>query len=425
MAALALPPAITTRRLPLAAAAALFLALAGAAIWAQVSGDRGIAPVASSTDIEVHGIQVNETADTPEAAREKGWKDAEVQAWKKIGGPALPEQQVYGLVKAVIIEHEQLGPRRYMASLGVVFDRTRAGPLIGGEGEKMRSAPLLTLPVLITGGSATMFEYRNMWQRAWAEFQAGASSIDYVRPNGGGTDSIYLTYGQTGRRSRWWWAGILDQFGASDVIIPIARLHYSWPGGPVDGEFTARYGPDNRVLGGFTLHANNSDQVPAMLDQAVHRFDALFTRALNDGRLQPDPTLHMQNVQLSPQVQALIEAGRRADAEQAAGNEAEGAVATSPTAPGATPSAAPTQEAAALANFTVQVATPDAAAVDSALASLRGTSGVRSVATSSIAIGGTSVMRVTFGGTLGELGAALRSQGWRVTQGSNALAITR
>jgi hypothetical protein len=50
---------------------------------------------------------------------------------------------------------------------------------------------------------------------------------------------------------------------------------------------------------------------------------------------------------------------------------------------------------------------------------------VRGVATSSIAIGGTSVTRVSFAGTLAELAAALRARGWNVTQGANALAISR
>ena len=424
MASLPLPPAIAARRLPLALGAAALLAAGGVALWAQVSGDRGIAPVASSTDIEVHGIAVDVTGDSPEDAREKGWREAEKQAWAKAGGPALPDEQIGNLVSAVVIEHEQVGPKRYMATLGVVFDRTRAGPLIGGEGEKMRSAPMLTLPVLLTGGTGTMFEYRNPWQRAWAEFQAGASEIDYVRPNGAGADSLLLTYGQTGRRSRLWWNGILGQFGASDVIVPIARLSYSYPGGPVTGEFTARHGPDNRVLGSFTLTAKSADQVQAMLEQAVRRFDAMFSQAFDQGMLQPDPTLSMQGVQISPEVQALISASARAEAAQAAARAAEAAPpsATPTPAPTATPTAAPQQQAS---SYTVQVATPDAGAIDAALAAVRGVPGSSGVGTTSIAIGGTSVLRVTYAGTLGELAAALRSRGWRVTQGAGALAIAR
>jgi hypothetical protein len=424
MASVPFPSAPRTRRLTLLAVAVLF-ALAGAVIWAQVSGDRGIAPIASSTDIEVHGIKVNVTGDSPQDAREKGWREAQKLAWAKIGGPAIPDGQIAGMVSAVIIEHEESGPRRYIATLGVVFDRARAGALIGGAGEVTHSAPMLTLPVLITGGNAAMFEYRTQWQRAWAEFQAGASPIDYVRPNGGGADSLLLTYGQTGRRSRVWWNGIVEQFGAADIIVPIAKLTWQYPGGPVVGEFTARYGPDNVYLGSFALKANSPDGVQPMLELAVRRFDALFSQALNDGRLRPDPTLRMSSsVQLSPEVLSLIEASRRAEAAETAADAAEGAAPGTAPTPTATPSGA-AETPQVVSSFTVQVATPDAAAVDAALAALRGSPGVRGVATSSIAIGGTSVTRVSFAGGLGELAAALRARGWNVTQGANALAISR
>jgi hypothetical protein len=56
---------------------------------------------------------------------------------------------------------------------------------------------------------------------------------------------------------------------------------------------------------------------------------------------------------------------------------------------------------------------------------VRGSAGVRGAATSSIAIGGTSVMRVTYSGGLDGLAAALRARGWQVTVGSNALSIRR
>jgi hypothetical protein len=56
---------------------------------------------------------------------------------------------------------------------------------------------------------------------------------------------------------------------------------------------------------------------------------------------------------------------------------------------------------------------------------VRSAPGVRGVSTSSIAIGGTSVLRVSFAGDLAALGNALRGRGWQVTQGNNALAISR
>ena len=370
MTALVLPSPATARR-PLLWLGALALALLAAVLVAQVGGDRGIAPVASSSDIEVAGIEVNVVGSNAEDARQKGWQEAYRKAWEKLEGPAIPDGQLASLVSAVVIESERLGPRRYVATLGVVFDRTRAGSLLGaGEGERARSAPMLTLPVLISGGTATMYEVRNPWQRAWAEFQPGRSSIDYVRPSGASGESLLLTYGQVSRRSRAWWNNILDQFGAADIIVPIARLERQWPGGPVRGTFTARYGPDQKYLGRFALTAPNEQGVPAMLAEAVQRFDLLFARALEAGLLRPDPTLGGQSVQISPEIQALIDAAQRAErAEVMPQPDATAAPAPTPTAAPGGPQVVNV--------YVVQVATPDAASFDAALAALRGVPGAR------------------------------------------------
>lgn len=418
MTAHSLPSRPAARR-PLLLLGALALALLAAVLVAQVGGDRGLAPVASSSDIEVSGIEVNVVGSDAEDARQKGWQEAYRKAWEKLEGPAIPDGQLASLVSAVVIESERLGPRRYVATLGVAFDRTRAGSLLGaGEGERARSAPMLTLPVMLSGGTATMYEVRNPWQRAWAEFQPGRSSIDYVRPTGAGGESLLLTYGQVSRRSRAWWNTILDQFGAAEIIVPIARLERQWPGGPVRGIFTARYGPDQKYLGRFTLTAPNEQGVPAMLSEAVQRFDILFGRALEEGLLRPDPTLGGQSVQISPEIQALIDAARRAERAEATPEPDVTA------APAPTPTAAPTGPQV-VSVYVVQVATPDAASFDAALAALRGVPGARAAAMSSTAIGGTSVARVSYEGDISDLAAALRARGYTVQSLGNALSIRR
>lgn len=412
-----LPPARRLRLLLLALGGVGLLLLASVALRAQVAGNRGITPVASSPDIAVDGIKVDVTADTPAAARQKGWKQAIELAWKKANGPAIPEDQLDDMVSSITIGHEQIGEHRYIATLGVVFDRQRAGPLLGAGGAKVRSAPMLTLPVLVAGGTATMFETRNPWQRAWAEHQFGSSAVDYVRPSGAGGESLLLTYGQTTRRSRAWWNTILGQFNASDVLIPIAELHYLWPGGPVEGHFIARHGPDSRVIGEFDLRAETPDQVPAMLDMAVARFDEIFTRAMNKGILKPDPTLSLDNVRMAPWASALLQQSRAAD---------QAAVENSMNLPLAPPSAqagAPVPAPVAMTTFTVQAATPTPGSFDSTLTSLRSLGDVRAVSVSSTAIGGTSVLQVTYSGSLSQLAAELRNRGWHVNEGKNVLAI--
>ena len=395
----------------------------GVAVWAQVGGERGIAPVASTSDIQVSGVEVDVHADTGTEAREKAWVEAQRKAWERLDGPELSDSQIEGLVSAIVIERERLGPKRYIATLGVVFDRQRASRYLGAQGEATRSAPMLLLPVTVSAGTQMIYEQRNPWQRAWAEYQAGQSRIDYVRPAGAGGDSLLLTYGQTGRRSRTWWRNALDQFGAADVLVPIANLRYTYPGGPVEGTFTARFGPDDDFLGSFEMTAASPAELPAMLDKAVVRFNRLFETALANGTLKPDPTLNIGTPELSPALQRLLELGRSVRAQDQAAATAEPTT-ESGDAITAAPIRTPPPEGS-VALYTVQVATPDASAFDTAVSSVRGTPGVRNTGIRSTAIGGTSVMTVSYSGTIAQLADALRARGFTVSQGSNALAISR
>jgi hypothetical protein len=162
-----------------------------------------------------------------------------------------------------------------------------------------------------------------------------------------------------------------------------------------------------------------------VLEEAVQRFDGIFAQALADGKLKPNPTLRYNADEADPVLQRVMEIGRAARAQERAAEAAaeageSGEGATAPT----TPTVAPTA-AAVVNSFTVQFASPDAGAIDATIAAVRATPGVRGAATTSLAIGGTSVMSVTYGGSIADLAAALRGRGFTVNQGSNALAIRR
>lgn len=403
-------------------ALALVLALGsivGYRLIAQIESDRGIAPLANSEDVQVNGIEVNVTGTSGDDARLKGWKLAQRIAWERLGGPKLPENQIDAMVSAIVVEKEMIGPRRYIATLGVIFDRAKASQYIGVSASvTTRSAPLLVIPVLYSGGVRQVYEVRGPWQRAWASYQMSSSPIDYIRPSGAGGESLILNAGQPGRRSRIWWNTILGQFDASDVLIPAARLERQWPGGPVHGTFTARYGPDNRFLDSFKLTAKDEAGVPDMLKEAIRRIDLIYQKALADGLLKPDPTLvtnEMAFERVMAELRQRLLAGERQKAAGAEGGTASASPETTTSVP----------ESVMVATYTVQFASPDAAAVDVALASVRGGPGVQAASSSSIAIGGTSVMQVRMAGSLDSLAAHLRSQGWQVSAGSNVIRISR
>ena len=75
--------------------------------------------------------------------------------------------------------------------------------------------------------------------------------------------------------------------------------------------------------------------------------------------------------------------------------------------------------------MTIQFDTPSAGAVSSIEGSVRGVPGVSGAATTSMAIGGVSVMRLNYSGDPGALAAALKARGFSVGQSGNTLRIRR
>jgi hypothetical protein len=402
-----------------------------ALLHAQIEGPkRGIAPIASTGDFEVMDVQVNTTGKDAEEARRAGWEEAQRKAWSMLwarthggGGAQLADGTLDGIVSAIIVQEEQIGPRRYVAKLGVSFDRARAGQLLGIRGIGNKSAPLLVMPVMISGSAPFVFERQTPWQNAWAKFRTADSKIDYVRPNGGGGESLLLNAGQLDRRSRTWWRVILDQFGAADVIYPIVRLERQWPGGPVIGRFSARYGPENKYLGSFVLRASNAAGIPVMMNEGVVKMDQLFQQAFAAGRLRAEAALLLEDIDEADLQELTDKADEAAEAADAAAVAKE---ITEPKDPldriidnlpkdpainkerddrAATPAQTTT--------ITVQVNTPSPEAVDRAEAAIRGIAGVKSVVTTSLALGGTSVMRVTYQGDPAALQSALSARGIR------------
>ena len=396
---------------------AILLSLAGAgAVFAQLEGgERGVPPIDSASTYEVTGIDVDVAANTADAARYEGWREAQARGWKALWAntnrrppneaPNLSDSVLNSIVSAIEIEHEDVGPKRYIATLGVLFDRARAGPLLGGaQGELRRSVPMLVIPVMLSGSSFQSFESRSEWQKAWARFRTGSSPVDYVRPIGSGIDPLLLNADQTRRPGRGWWRMLLDQYGATDVLVPEVELKRFYPGGPVIGIFTARHGPDNRLLVRFGLRVERSSLLPRLLDEGVRRIDAAYATALQRGLLSPDASL----TAVTPLSDAVAEQIEQASANLTAAGEAAGPV-----------------PVGAAATFSVQVDTPTSASVGQAELAVSRIRGVTSAITTSLALGGTSVMRVTFAGDASAFQAALQAQGWNAQVSGNTIRISR
>ncbi len=214
------------------------------ALYAQLeTGDRGILPVDSSGTLEIGGIHVDVGGADAQSARYAGWRVAQREGFRALWArmhhappgqaPNLPDATLDQIVSSISVEHEEIGPRRYIASLGILFDRARAAPFLGVEGgEISRSQPMLLIPVTISAGTATSVELRNAWQRAWAQFRTSQSPIDYVRVSGMGSDPMLINAAQTVRPGRGWWRNLIDLYGAADILVAEVQLQRAYPGGP-------------------------------------------------------------------------------------------------------------------------------------------------------------------------------------------------
>jgi hypothetical protein len=363
------------------------------------TSDRGILPIDSSGTLEIGGLHVDVGAADAMSARYAGWRIAQRQGfralWAKIHkapigqAPNLPDSTLDQIVSSINVEREEIGPNRYIADLGILFDRARAAPFLGVEGgEIRRSIPMLLIPITVSGGTATSVELKNAWQKAWAQFRTSQSTIDYVRVSGMGGDPMLINAAQVSRPGRGWWRNILDLYGAADILVAEVQLQRAYPGGPARGRFIARHGPDHEIVGGFTLTAPNGD-VQAMMNEGVKQMDALFSGALAAGRLERDNSLNLP----PPPIQELP------------------------------PEAAPAPAEAVANAFQVQVTGRDVAVYNFAMAHLRTLAGVKSATPQQINPGGTSYILVSYAGPITDLAAALGARGWSVEVAGTVVRI--
>ena len=383
------------RRLVIPILMLIALAGAGVAVYAQLeSADRGILPLDTTNTLEIGPVHVDVGAADAQSARLGGWRLAQRQGfrmlWAKMHNapisqaPSLPDGTLDQIVSSINVDREQIGPNRYIADLTVEFDHDLAAPYLGVEGAQVvqHSAPMLLIPIMVTAGTETSLEFRNAWQRAWAQFQTAQSPINYVRVSGMGADPLLVNAAQTTRPGRGWWRALLDMYGAQDVLVAEVQLQRAFPGGPARARFIARHGPDNEVVGGFTLTAPNSDAIPAMMAQGAQRIDAIFAQALADGRLSRDPSLNLP----PPPIQQLP-------------------VVAAPSSP----------KPVNVANsFQVQIIGNDVNVYNFAMAHLRTVGGVDTATPQQINPTGTSYVLITYHGTIAQLAAALSARGWIV-----------
>lgn len=372
-----------------ALAAAGFLLAAMTALQAQDAAPKESA--AAGAAFSVQDIDLDVRAASVDRARDAAFREAPRRAWPILwarltggdesGAPRMSDAALDAMIDSIEVQQERFGNGRYIATLGVVFDRVRAGRRLPAGARVLQSRPLLLIPVLREAGATSTLDPDSDWFAAWREFGAGTSVIDYVKPQGTPGDRILLGAWQTRRDDRALWRSALSRYNVDNVLVAEAQLVRSYPGGPVRATFVARHGPDARILDVFELSAGGPAEVPGMMTDAVRRMDGLYAGALQDGTLRADNAL---SVALAP----IEEAAAELDDGFAAGQSITATIAT-PTAPG-------WQRVEAV--------------LDSVPA-------IEQVVIETLEIGGTSLIRIGFAGRYQDLRYSLDQRGLRLEQG--------
>lgn len=356
----------------------------------------------------IGGIDVDVAAPSAEAARMAAYRIAQRKAWPQLwsrltgnpeaAAPRLTDSQLDSMVSGIESQGERFSRTRYIARLGVVFDRSRAAPFLGQMGAGLHSPPMLLLPMLVDGGAPIIYQAKTPWSAAWARYRETVTPVDYVLASGSASDNMLLTGWQVHRADRESWRNILTRFDAVQVLTAEARLSRRWPGGPITALFIARAGPDAHELGRFTLTAATSEGLDAMLDAAVRNIDDIYAGALRDGRLQSEPDLSQE---LEP---LLGTTGPMIGARPAAPGDDEGAIA---------------------AAIDVLVATPDSATAAAIEALVRTARGITSVTTTSLSLGGTSQLLIGYNVSRPLLDYGLDMKGLRLVPGPGGTVLRR
>ncbi|WP_017668529.1 hypothetical protein [Sandarakinorhabdus sp. AAP62] len=344
----------------------------------------------------VGGIDVDVTAKTVDDARRAAWTQAMRRAWPKLWArlanrpeaeaPRLSDGQIDSMVAGIESQGEQFSATRYIARLGVVFDRSRAADYVGGAAS-LQSPPMLLLPLLVDGGAAQVTQTRTAWRDAWGRWQGNVTPIDYVLPGGTAADNLWLSAAQVRRSDPAGWRSIITRFDTVDVLVAEARLTRQYPGGPIRGLFIARHGASGQELGRLALRVGSEAGLARLLDEGVKGIDGFYAQALREGRLRADADLAID-------VGAII--------------AADVMIGTPP--PDVT-------------TLMVAAVTPDNASLAAAERLLRGIAG--DVMMAQVAVGGTSRAEVAMPGGEAALREALAARGWGLERVGSELVLRR
>jgi Uncharacterized protein conserved in bacteria (DUF2066) len=323
----------------------------------------------------VEGIEVDVVGPTAEDARIGAFREAAKKGWKRLwdrlvdpsskgNAPGLTDGSVSGYVTSIDVSKERMSSTRYIATFRIFYDPSAVRRALAGAGAGYggaRNKAMLLLPLLVDGGASSVYEPGNIWGQAWAKFPLLRSKVDYIRADGTLADTALLNPTEVMLRNPERTKAMSLRYRADGIVVARAALSRTYPGGPVTGRFTGYTMTSPGAVTQFTLTAAKDRDLPTLFDEAIRRFDIVFSAS--------DDKVKRQTY--GPKPVGVVQA---------------------------------------YGGIVGYISTPDAAALNSWLGRLKSTQTVRSVTTESLSIGGSTELRIAVSETRDYLRWALQQR---------------
>ncbi len=249
------------------------------ALLAMVTAFPSVVEAAANIFV-VKGVDVDVTAKTAAAAREKALTEGEAKAfWLLIDRltlpadrgllPELTRQEISSLVKDFSVAKEKASTVRYIASLDYSFKADRVRRLLVDSGvpyAATRSKPILVIPVYQSAGALILWDDPNPWRDAWAARPEGAGLVPTTVPLGDLTDIAAIGAEQAVEGDSARLAALARRYGTGDTLVAHA-VQQSPSALKVS---VGRYRPEGRVQALVrTFKAQEGESPEAVLARAA------------------------------------------------------------------------------------------------------------------------------------------------------------
>jgi hypothetical protein len=232
-------------------------ALAAALLGALAASVPSV-PRAQEDPFTVRNVEVDVTAESGAAAREKAIAEAQRAAFDRLvarlvptGGqqsvPKVVGKALDDIVRDFEVDSEKVSAVRYIATFTVRFKANAVRDLLRGSQvtyTETTSKPLLVLPLYRAEGALILWDDPNPWREAWARFGPSDGFVPIMVPNGDIADVQDIGPEQTLRRDADRLKAIASRYGASGVLLAFATLRMDAPSSrPVLDVTATRSGP--------------------------------------------------------------------------------------------------------------------------------------------------------------------------------------